>query len=840
MKKDLFIFIFFSLFILVSCTTPYSAETGAYQSLYDSLTAPEHLLPDISSKCSVNGILPENILIKTLSQTFCKGYQFCLFEGKIMVKRGKAKNWKLFIRTGLPFSDKQRKDSSWFASPSSIREIAADDDTLLAFDDQGRMYECPLQGCLLSRQYEWSNGFGWPQKDILMQNKLVEGKRGWAAGIRRASIEWYTDRFGNEHHWGTMGLATVYFLTTQGQEIRFTDSGLPADFSRTIMGPERGRFIAENISASGSTLFLIDKGGAMYTRLIDFDTMGCDPMFFKYTYIPKKQTYKGSDYRSNFTKWGLPNEDWARQSDIPLKGRARLTKYISIFQNGKGNNARVLRVAGISSDGRTGYYEKSLTNQTWAFIESPLVLPEDSFLPLADSGTKAPRGPAAEYSYKGIVLKDGQILKNITCTINDMTLTSEGSCHLNISNGVHTQTFYLYLVEMWTYMKRYNPVFDNMPKSFFVTPEFNEEQLTSSDKSFSMLLTALFGNRNLELFSFTATASGKYLSFTLDGKDTIYTLFLSSVADKKKEETEQNAADYEKTLLIFNPTKGLPNEKELMIDTKKMYIKADIPELNKTAYANSQYISIIRGEMETYKQNAVATDISRWGYNAADFLAAITLLNQIDIPKIKTITSFGDRLMNMNAENYQLMAAYTTFTYPHAVKFAQNRMDKCNKLIEDISRYGAATVPATFRNDVYGYYNLIGIQQQTEGKGTFENKKYKAELKRIDDAREQPVLLLLIYTKSYIQTAVVEFNDLPAATEQLNIHPDFSASVTIRMMPDNRIFMNKQTIINSFDSIEGEFKKNKSGISLFTKQGTKSKLIFRQDYTNSNQENSNE
>ena len=40
-------------------------------------------------------------------------------------------------------------------------------------------------------------------------------------------------------------------------------------------------------------------------------------------------------------------------------GKAKITSAITIFQNGKGNFAREMRVAGISPEGKIGFYKNS-------------------------------------------------------------------------------------------------------------------------------------------------------------------------------------------------------------------------------------------------------------------------------------------------------------------------------------------------------------------------------------------------------------------------------------------------------------------------------------------------
>jgi hypothetical protein len=168
-----------------------------------------------------------------------------------------------------------------------------------------------------------------------------------------------------------MEIATTYVLLEAGQEICYADTGLPPDFSRNYLGPERGAFKAAALSASASTMFVINKEGEMYTRLADFDTTGCDPLWFKYTYIPYKSDLPGTDYFSNLNEWGLPAEDWRPQPAIPLAGKALITRHITILQNGRGNEARELRVAGLNESDKRGYWTKAIFDDIWKFKAVP-------------------------------------------------------------------------------------------------------------------------------------------------------------------------------------------------------------------------------------------------------------------------------------------------------------------------------------------------------------------------------------------------------------------------------------------------------------------------------------
>lgn len=596
---------------------------------------------------NVNGQMPDTVYIKTSTQTFNKDYQFCLAEGRIFYKsrtgaKGPAE-WEP-LETGLPYSKIGK-----FKTPDRVIALAGDVDSILAMDQDGKIYEYYFERTTIRRHITWYHVMGFPTKGQLALNRTTGNTRAWTAGTRRSEVLWYEDIFGNQHHYGSMGIETYYILNDAGDTIRFTDSGLPADLSRSMPLPERGAFIARNISASGSTLFVINDAGEMYTRLIDFDTMGGDPMFFRYTYKNEKQPYDGTQYITNFNEWGLPNEEWAKQPGIPLSGKARITRHITIFQTGRGNDARELRVGGLSPEGKTGFYYKNLKDAEWQFKEMPMQFKEESFLDTTlDPATL--RRPKQEIAYSGsTALPDGT---ELSMSIPDFMM-SDGDCTLRLTLGNETADIKMYPVEIWSYMYRLDPGMDGTPKLFFVT--FSTEDLESQNLSpaFKNLLETLFKDKNLELFSCRAEATKELICITLPG--TPYgdvKLLLSATGEAVNPDTFKFTYLYDNSILDYYMDAGLKQD----LERTKEYLKL---------VKQGKRLST------SFHRSAISASLS---YQSFDLLTAVTLLNHINYPKIKTVTSFGDQIVQANKGLYTQLEKNHNIIYTHLIQLIEERI----------------------------------------------------------------------------------------------------------------------------------------------------------------------
>ncbi len=353
--------------------------------------------------------LPDQVWLRELTNTFTMRWDYALFEGKIYTRpRGQTdfSAWALLDGTGIPdypsFKDKH------------FVEVTADADELLAVDNEGLIHH---YGPLDQKIHWHKEGFGSPLAEFF---PMLAEKKTWNIGRKSADVMYYEDALGQQFHWGIMGTTTVYILSKNGQEINLGDTGLAPDFSRQLCGPERGRFVAESLSAAGATMFVISKSGEMFTRLDDYDADGGTP-FYRYSYDKiTPHGVPGTSLKSEYRVRYLPLPPWRSQPRINTGEHGRLSRKITILITGHGDASRELRVAGIGPGGHeSGFYYKPIFGLEWKFQPAPILL-NDSDL-IENDPTQMIRAPNNDRIYKGW-LKLGKEQEQIPVTFSDFNL----------------------------------------------------------------------------------------------------------------------------------------------------------------------------------------------------------------------------------------------------------------------------------------------------------------------------------------------------------------------------------------------------------------------------------
>jgi hypothetical protein len=627
----------------------------------------------------INGVFPQAVYVKTRTQTFNSYHYYILHDGLIWHKSidggQEPVAWTLFTKTGLPHN-------GWkpgFAKPKRIVELSADADELVALSDEGAFYRYCFDRTIAHKSKVWLDRQGWPADEQLCFDRRTAKNLSWALGKRNPHVLYYEDPFGNQHHNGAMEIATTYVLLEDGQEICYADAGLPGDFSRNFIGPERGAFRAVSLSASASTMFVINDAGEMYTRIADFDIVGCDPMLFKYTYAPYKSDLSGTRYFSNLNEWGLPAEDWRAQPRIPLDGKAAITRHITALQNGRGNGARELRVAGLDESGETGYWTKAIFDDAWSFKAVPLYFGEDSVLRTAVSAENNPRGERGappDKHYSGYYWNNGERENGWEYAMPNFNIL-EGDCDFIIKRRGEICVLKLYPVEMWTYLKRnYVPGRTGSPKMFFVTLEIPDSAFDGLSEAFVAELTEKYAQHDRELFYYTIAASSHYIfMYDIDNTNTDTLLFLtdgsiSSHYDKFNH--PRLIEDFEEMQRYHSP--------ELSIDHNGVMPYEDLLqkiELNRAFRDELNY------QIRALKRARRTASRFSAGYLPAHYLFLITPLRFVNVPKINTITKFGDRLVLTNSSFIKTISSIRIWAYENIVELLELRIRRYDELAKE-------------------------------------------------------------------------------------------------------------------------------------------------------------
>jgi len=327
--------------------------------------------------------LPAAVSIKGPHQSFNRRYYAFARDGRIYFKANGEK-------TGV------REEWRPLRLPKSVDgkvvELAVDDTYVIAITQDRTIHT--MTGFLEDpSRFEWVPGARWGAPFWRGSGmKLPASTRAWDISFNSVSEDkFYVDAAGNKQGIGA-GCTTLYALDATGQNVTYIDPWLPSDLSYQVCGPRRNAFVAESLSASGSTIFVVNRHGDMYVRTYDFDIAGADWLFFPATYedmsrqkvklapqpanlwrIPRAFSRRYSEGLSNRPRQ-LPAPDWSRQEKIP----GVITSAITVTKEGEGGTRRWLRVEGVS-DGKTGYFQAlarfrekdagvSAIPQRWEFV----------------------------------------------------------------------------------------------------------------------------------------------------------------------------------------------------------------------------------------------------------------------------------------------------------------------------------------------------------------------------------------------------------------------------------------------------------------------------------------
>jgi len=297
-------------------------------------------------------------------------------------------NWTLCKKNGLPQND---IGVEGYPSCDGIKKISTDGWNLIAEGDNSILYYLRFRNNFWPKRdtdFQWQGRWGKPFSDFV---KIPE-HRALSVSHRHEDVKHFTDSNGTKHI-SSVGVTQVFMLSPNGRHLTLIDPWIPPSFYlQSIPMPNRDHFEALNVASAASMILLISPEGKLYSRFIDFDTMGSN-FGLKYTF---KEPQKIKDWNAH-DSWDdikksttsfvrdvtahslgikeiatvirLPPEDWKKVTDLP-NGALVNPNTITVLQTGVGNLSREFRIEGKqSNDSPLGYFHKTYISSTWKFSE---------------------------------------------------------------------------------------------------------------------------------------------------------------------------------------------------------------------------------------------------------------------------------------------------------------------------------------------------------------------------------------------------------------------------------------------------------------------------------------
>ncbi|MCA9507087.1 MAG: hypothetical protein KC505_01535 [Myxococcales bacterium] len=457
------------------------------------------------AKCKDLPKISSTPLFREHEISYNERYVFLVHKGDICIKRKNSKaRW--------------HKLKTLSEMKEQVEEISVDGSRLVAKTKNGQIY-------FMKRAHKKTDKFIWTARWGVPLGfgsglSLADDIKTWDFSFLSPKADKsYVDSAKVKHTVG-LGVSTIYAVRGDQQTINYYDPWLPSDDSYGLCGPFRGQLVIQSLSASGSTVVVMDKYGNIFILRSDFDMAGGDRFFFGYTY--EIEQAKGGLIPWLISPRKLPVPDWVQLPKI----NGVITDRISIDREGEGAQVRVVRVEGMK-DGQSGYYETKydfIANSPvfrdepefieWKFIKTDMPLLGNKIDAGALDNDKVDLGSNKNQDYGVVIFKEDS--KPISFKLIDFNSFC-GSAFLKIRffNPDETMELFLHSTEQFRFvknkktLKKYATIeipkelldnFDSLSrrKQKFIKRHLNQGRFTSIELEVKKNVIVLDGFKNLK------------------------------------------------------------------------------------------------------------------------------------------------------------------------------------------------------------------------------------------------------------------------------------------------------------------------------------------------------
>lgn len=437
--------------------------------------------------------LPRVLDIATPTQAATLFGEYALAEGLLYVRKTPDAEWTLFDGVGLP-------NANGVVLPEvtgRLTRVFGDGNVLVVVDEADRVFRFDAGLYIVDTTpalYAWRSAWG---SGVL---KLRRDLRAVSYGRRSIlNIGYVEDRFGHRmlgsnpsslvslfHDNGFSGLTHLYGLSSDGRRLFFADDGLTGAFSYEFDLPTAEDFEGVALASSGSTVVVLDTRGRLWSKFLDFDWYGSNPMMFEYGYV-EQGTPPRDDQLEGFGRVHIPLPTWRQLPAPPLDGQASVSVEMDMVTTGKGNTARALRIRGRDARGACGLHVLDVAADAWSFRETG-ICPAAAFTPV----TVAPKALRTATLRGDLLVGHARMHAVLTgYSLSDSPVRLELQ---DPATGKVTFRGALHLVPAWSPLEIQDPGRDGRYKLFHVTVE--------ADAGFER--SAFAADRHLQAFEVTA------------------------------------------------------------------------------------------------------------------------------------------------------------------------------------------------------------------------------------------------------------------------------------------------------------------------------------------------
>jgi hypothetical protein len=271
---------------------------------------------------------------------------------------------------------------------------------------------------------------------------------------------------------------------------------------------------------------------------------------------------------------------------------------------------------------------------------------------------------------------------------------------------------------MWSYLKRnYLPGRTGTPKMFMATLGIPDDAFHGLSAAFTAQLTRRYAEIDKKLFQYTIAASNHYLLlWDTDNSDSILFLTDRTISDQYTEFRKVRLVeDFEELDRYHSPELTIDQrpDRRALISYGELISKI---ELNKAFRGELKYQirALIWSQFTAFKFNI--------GYIPAHYIARITPLRFVDIPKIRTVTSFGKRVVLANSSYTYTTSIIRIWVYEKIIELLEVRLRYYNELAKGLSEINSAAAGTTenfflpwYSEDITGYWDIAGLPHVVSG-----------------------------------------------------------------------------------------------------------------------------